>query len=109
MAFVVREVLLLFAANDVRGRSVSSSSLNSGEGGSSSSVKERWETLWEGRRVCLVCLIGEDSARPEAFFQVGCLLAAVRVRLPVWAVVMGMLGGARIGGGFIAVRMRFGR
>jgi hypothetical protein len=53
-----------------------------------------------------VGLIGEDSARPDAFFHVGWRFAAVRVRRPVCAVVMGML---EIGGGFMVERMRFER
>lgn len=56
------------------GRSVSSSSLNSGDAGSSgivdpSEMNERDVILFEGKRACLVGLMGEDSGRPRLFFQ----------------------------------------
>lgn len=56
------------------GKSASSSSLNSGEGGSSamvepSEIKESCVKLLEGKRACLVCVMGEDSGRPCCCFQ----------------------------------------
>lgn len=50
------------------GRSASSSSLNSGDGGSSGTVdasemKERLWMLFDAKCACLVCLIGDDSGR----------------------------------------------
>ena len=52
----------------VTGKSVSSSSLNSGDGGSSgkvdpSEMKDSCEMLFEGKRACLAWLMGEDSGR----------------------------------------------
>lgn len=57
------------------GRSASSSSLNSGDGGSSGTVvvsemNDRLCVLAEGNCACLVCLIGDDSGRSWFFFQV---------------------------------------
>lgn len=57
------------------GKSASSSSLTSGDGGSSGTVvvSEMNERLWmlsEGKWACLVCLIGDDSGRSWLFFQV---------------------------------------
>ena len=57
------------------GRSASSSSLNSGEGGSSGTVvvsemNDRLCVLFEGNCACLVCLIGEDSGKSWFFFHV---------------------------------------
>ena len=59
------EVLMLKLCT---GRSASSSSLNSGDGGSSgivepSEMKESCVRLVEGKRACFVWLIGEDSGR----------------------------------------------
>lgn len=64
----------------VMGRSVSSSSLNSGDGGSSamvdpSEMKDSCDicdmlVVEDWRRACLVCLIGEDSGSPSRFFHV---------------------------------------
>lgn len=72
------------------GRSASSSSLNSGEGGSSaivdvSEMRDRCEMLLEGKRACFCDLIGEDSGRPSLFFHVACRAAAPLVRRPVAA------------------------
>lgn len=57
------------------GRSASSSSLNSGDGGSSGTVvvsemKERLWMLFEAKCACLVCLMGDDSGRSLSFFHV---------------------------------------
>ena len=57
-----------------RGRSASSSSLISGDGGSSaivepSEMKDSEVMLCEGKRACLVWLMGDDSGRPRLFFQ----------------------------------------
>lgn len=56
------------------GRSASSSSLNSGDGGSSgivepSEMKESCVRLLEGKRACLAWLIGDDSGRLCSFFH----------------------------------------
>lgn len=72
------------------GRSESSSSLLSGEGGSSamvepSDMKDRCEGWLEGKRACLTGLIGEDCARPSLFFHVSCRAIAPLVRRPVAA------------------------
>lgn len=74
----------------VTGRSASSSSLNSGDGGSSamvepSEMKDRCEGWLEGKRACLVCLIGDDSGRACVFFQLTWRAPFARVRLPVTA------------------------
>lgn len=70
---VIRVVLLMLKL--VMGRSASSSSLNSGDGGSSgmvevSEMNDRCDGWEEGKRACLVCLIGEDSGKPSLFFHV---------------------------------------
>jgi hypothetical protein len=57
------------------GRSASSSSLNSGDGGSSGTVlasetNERLCVLFEGNCACLVRLIGDDSGKSWFLFQV---------------------------------------
>jgi len=57
------------------GRSASSSSLNSGDGGSSGTVvvsemKERLCMLFVAKCACLVCLMGDDSGRSLSFFHV---------------------------------------
>ena len=60
------------------GRSASSSSLNSGDGGSSgmveppSEMKESWVRLLEGKRACLVWLMGEDSGKLWVDFHEYC-------------------------------------
>jgi len=56
------------------GKSASSSSLNSGDGGSSGTVvvsemKERLWMLFVAKCACLVCLMGDDSGRSLSFFQ----------------------------------------
>lgn len=70
------------------GRSASSSSLNSGDGGSSgivepSEMKERWVGLLEGKRACLAWLIGDDSGKLCFFFQETCRADATLVLRPV--------------------------
>lgn len=72
------------------GRSASSSSLNSGDGGSSgivvvSDMNERLCVLFEGNCACLVCLIGDDSGRSWFFFQVCWFRAENRFLRPVAA------------------------
>ena len=64
----VIRVVLPFTLKLWTGRSASSSSLNSGEGGSSGTVsvsemKDSVETLLEEKRACLAWLIGDDSGR----------------------------------------------
>jgi hypothetical protein len=61
----------------VTGMSASSSSLNSGDGGSSgivepSEMKESCVRLFEGKRACLVWWIGEDSGSPCPLFHDRC-------------------------------------
>ena len=58
----------------VTGKSASSSSLNSGDGGSSgivepSEMKESWVRLCEGKRACLVWWMGDDSGNPCPLFH----------------------------------------
>jgi len=72
------------------GRSASSSSLNSGDGGSSGTVvasetKERLCVLSEGNCACLMRLIGDDSGRSWFLFQVCWLRAENRFLRPVAA------------------------
>jgi hypothetical protein len=67
----MREVLRLKL---VTGRSASSSSLNSGDGGSStmvepSDINDKCEMLLDAKRACLVCLMGDDSGSPSLFFH----------------------------------------
>jgi len=81
------EVLMLKL---VRGRSASSSSLWTGDGGLSGTVepsemKERCETLFEGKRACLAWFMGEDSGRLYDFFHEACLCAATLSRRVVAA------------------------
>jgi len=78
----------------VTGRSASSSSLCAGEGGLSgmvepSETKERCDTLFDGKRACLIGLIGDDCGRLWFFFHVDWRASATRSRLliavPEWA------------------------
>lgn len=81
------EVLMLKLCT---GRSASSSSLNSGEGGSSgfvepSEMKESCVRLLEGKRACLVWLIGDDSGRLWLFFHEVCRADTTLLRRPAAA------------------------
>lgn len=72
------------------GKSASSSSLNSGEGGSSGTVdvsemNERLCMLLVGKCACLLCLMGEDSGRSLSFFHVAWLRAENLFLRPVAA------------------------
>ena len=72
------------------GRSASSSSLNSGDGGSSGTVlasetNARLCVLLEGNCACLVRLIGDDSGKSWFLFQVCWLRAENRFLRPVAA------------------------
>ena len=78
------------------GRSVSSSSLNSGDGGSSGTVEpsdmnDKAVMLCEGKRACLLCVIGDDSGRPRLFFHETCRFVGTLLRLPVSVPVDGIL------------------
>lgn len=72
------------------GRSASSSSLNSGDGGSSgivvvSETNERLCVLFEGNCACLMRLIGDDSGKSWFFFHVCWFRAENRFLRPVAA------------------------
>ena len=64
----VMRVLVFFNPKLCTGRSASSSSLSSGDGGSSAMVdpsetKDMVERLFELNLACLTCLMGDDSGR----------------------------------------------
>jgi hypothetical protein len=72
----------------VTGKSVSSSSLNSGDGGSSgivdpSEMKESCVRLCEEKRACLVWWIGDDSGNPCPLFHDRCRADDTRCLRPV--------------------------
>lgn len=79
------------------GRSASSSSLNSGDGGSSgivdpSEINDSCVRLFEENRACLVWLIGDDSGRWLLFFHETCLPELVLFLLAVAAPEEGSFG-----------------
>jgi len=67
------------------GRSVSSSSLCTGDGGLSgtvepSEINESFDTWLVGKRACLAWLMGEDSGKLWVFFHEACLVVILVLR-----------------------------